>query len=141
MNNKRKILIVLLVITLMFIWGNSLFDKEASAQESRLVVRILEIVFGQGNVSEHFVRKLAHFAEYTVLGMELYALSGRFMLGAAHGMFAAVIDETIQLMVNRGSNLADVWLDFSGVVFGSVILVLLGKLVERKRKIENSKNK
>ena len=34
------------------------------------------------------------------------------------GLFAAFLDETLQLFSGRGSMVADVWLDFAGVVCG-----------------------
>lgn len=136
-SRNRKWLIVLLVITLIFIWGNSMFDKESSAEESRFVVRFLEMFFGTGNVSEHFVRKLAHFTEYAILGAELFGLFGKYLMSATHGLFVAMVDESIQLIVKRGSSLADVWLDFSGVLFGALVVMLIIRIAETKTKAKN----
>lgn len=127
MKTNKKILVTLLILTLAFIWGNSLFTREYSTYESSFAVRILEKIFGEGNVSEHFVRKLAHFSEFAVLGIELCALSGRFPLAVAHGLFAAVTDESLQLITDRSAEVVDILLDFSGVVFGALIILLVIK--------------
>ena len=122
---------MLLIVTILFIWGHSLFSKEASAEESGFVVKILELVFGTGNVSETLVRKLAHFIEYSALGAELFVLFERYWLSAAHGLFVALVDETIQLFVQRGTSVLDVWLDFSGVLFGALIALLILKKIRQ----------
>ena len=137
MSRKRRILIILVVATLMFIWTQSAMDPEKSSEESGFVMRIvapvLELFLGKGNVTEHFVRKLAHFTEYAILGAEIIllmfdirgsgaktvALSGNFSLTAA------VVDETIQIFSGRGSSLKDVWLDFAGAMFGIAISFFL----------------
>lgn len=127
MKTTKKLLVVLLIITLAFIWGNSLFTREYSTYESSFAVRVLEKFFGEGNVSEHLVRKLAHFTEFAVLGMELFGLFGRFPLAAAHGLFAAVTDESLQLITDRSAEVADILLDFSGVLFGALVILLICK--------------
>lgn len=37
--------------------------------------------------------------------------------------FVAAIDETIQIFSHRGSQLQDVWLDFSGFIVGTLLLL------------------
>lgn len=76
------IIIVLILLTLAFIWGNSLATIEESEQQSEKVLDdvkpALETVVGTGKVTEHLIRKLAHFVEYLVLGVEfalLFALA------------------------------------------------------------------
>ena len=75
MKKKRVLLLILIVLTLLFIWGNSLLSREQSSDESawvmHLVTPLLEAFVGKGNVTEHLVRKLAHFTEFAMLGFEL----------------------------------------------------------------------
>lgn len=56
---------ILLLAAFAFIWGNSLNDIPASRVESAQVVEVvkpeLEPVVDKGNVTDHLVRKLAHF--------------------------------------------------------------------------------
>ena len=126
MKKKRtKILIVLIALTVAFIWIHSLMPPEMSGEESGFVVSLLEFIFGKGNVSELLVRKLAHFTEYLVLGIELMAYFRVFHLGAFHGLFVAALDETIQIVSQRGSSLLDVWLDFAGCLTGILIILLI----------------
>ncbi len=148
-NKAEIILIVLLVLTLSFIWGNSFLGKEASSKESSMVMMILEPVLsvfvGKGNVTEHLVRKLAHFSEFFLLGAEYAALlvgikrkrTDGFLLTLFFGLFTALVDETIQIFTGRGPQIQDVWLDFSGVVAGAVtVLAVLMIISARKRSAE-----
>ena len=87
-----------------------------------------------GPVSEHSVRKLAHFAEYCLEGMLLTlclrVYTARFvrhiswpLLG---GLLTAVTDETIQKYVSgRSSQLTDVWIDFAGIVAGLMVALVI----------------
>ena len=72
---SKKILTVAIIVTLAVIWGHSLLGREASSEESSFVMELLtpllEVVVGKGNVTEHLVRKLAHFCEFFVYGIEL----------------------------------------------------------------------
>ena len=49
------------------------------------------------------------------------------------GLLAAFLDETLQIFSGRGSMVADVWLDFAGVVFG-VAVITLGRWIVGQRK-------
>ena len=131
----EKLLAVFIVLTLVFIWGHSVMDRELSSEESgfvmRLVTPVLELIVGRGNVTEHMVRKLAHFCEFALLGAEMSLFfAGRksrkregLLLGMTHGLFAAFIDETIQIFSGRGPAISDVWIDFAGVTVGGVFLL------------------
>ena len=142
----RKILIIAIILTLIFIWGNSLFDKEDSAEISGIVKDIiepfLELFTGKGNVTDHLVRKLAHFCEYALLGFELcwffsFERRARFsiyLIALSHGMFTAMIDETIQIFAQRGSSLVDVWLDSSGAATGAIVIFLILICTENRKK-------
>lgn len=148
----KKILAAVIVLTLIFIWGHSLVDRENSAKESGFVLRlltpVLELVLGKGNVTEHFVRKLAHFGEFFVLGAELlwfFSLSAAETAGAdgcfdhfpvrpgltalAHGMFAAFTDETLQIFSGRGSQIPDVWLDIAGAAAGILLFGIIMRTI------------
>lgn len=143
-------LAILICLTLAFIWGHSLVDAEMSSEESGLVMRlvapILELFVGEGKVTEHLVRKLAHFSEFALLGMELCLFfTGRkqrkrdgLFLALAHGLFAGLMDETIQIFSGRGPMVQDVWIDFSGVTTGAIfqmaVFVICLKLVAMQRR-------
>ena len=125
-----RIAATLLVLILTFIWGNSLMPGEVSQTISNWVQRLLmdTIPDADGNpVGNGILRKIAHFTEFTALGMTLAWLCGMlqkkkhipFLWGAA----AACVDETIQSFVpERAPGLKDVLIDSCGVLTGIVFL-------------------
>ena len=72
---QLTILNILITATILFAWGHSLMPGDLSEEESSRALELLrpflEILFGKGNVTDHLVRKLAHFSEYALLGCEL----------------------------------------------------------------------
>ena len=140
------VLLVLITATLVFIWTNSMEAPAESSEKSQWVMKLmtpfLEIFVGNGNVTEFLVRKLAHFCEFGLLGCELSLMlilrSRRTLQWYVNaGMFAfvvAALDETIQIFADRGSSLADVWLDTAGAVTGIVGVWVLYALGSRMKK-------
>ena len=72
---KRKALTVIILFTLAFIWGHSMVPRSASADESgyflKILYPVLSVILGTGGVTNHLIRKIAHFTEYFILGTEL----------------------------------------------------------------------
>ena len=68
----RLFLRLLLIVTLCFIWGNSLLSRESSSALSGRVAAWLRSIGIP--VGEHFLRKLAHFTEFGILGCEITLL-------------------------------------------------------------------
>lgn len=133
----RVIFTIALIACIAFIFRNSLESGALSSARSQAVMqKINEIlsVVNLGPLSEHTVRKLAHFAEFTLEGFLLMlclrVYTNRFvrhiswpLLG---GMTTALLDETIQrFILNRTSQVTDVWIDMAGVVFGALIALIL----------------
>ncbi len=153
MSKGRKtgiiILAVLIAATLAFIWGNSAVSKAESAEESGKVygvfVEIFNALFGEGVITHDVFRKIAHFAEYALLGVEIYSLIS-LTLGIKplvvlssfqFGLYAAVIDESIQILSERGALVSDVLLDFCGYAFGAcafLAVVLVVMAIKRRKK-------
>lgn len=151
---KRTAKIVLFVITiatLCFIWGNSMLPKSVSSGESGFVMKlispILEIFVGKGNVTEHLVRKLAHFTEYSVLGVELALIFGiikrkerksvwcNYPMIIMHAVTLSFIDETIQIFSGRGPAIVDMWIDTVGAaIFSAIVLLILSIKNQQERK-------
>ena len=99
-------------------------------------------VKGLAEYFENPIRKLAHFAEYAVMGVLVYLLwrqwmeSGKklFILVIVWVFVSAAMDELHQLFVpDRCGNLGDVLLDICGGMFGMGILIWLEK-IRHKRK-------
>ena len=139
-DRRMRLCTALLVCNLVFIWGNSLLPGEVSEAFSNWVKDILALIFAQGPEkpsSGGLLRKLAHFTEFTALGMLLcwrFGMQGKRWKGALLcGVCAACIDETIQLFVpGRGPGIRDVCIDSMGVAAG-IALLLLGHTYLKKR--------
>ena len=144
---RRNIILGLLVLlTLAFIWGNSLLPREESQEISRgLLAELCAVLENVGlhidPQNDHWLRKLAHFGEFGLLGAELallLCLNRRqsvqgFINCAFAGLAVAVTDEALQLISNRGSQVQDVLLDFAGFVTGLLVWALLWSAVEKIR--------
>lgn len=144
MKKRKTISIIILILLLGFIWGHSMMSREASQEESLMVggfiAPFLELFVGRGNVTDHLVRKLAHFTEYAALGMALgdvmrvYGRKGLWNLSHffLFGMATAVIDEGIQLISDgRGAQVSDILLDCCGVAAGLAVIMIVFKMEER----------
>lgn len=140
--------LALLVLNLCFIWGNSLLPGELSGGFSDWVKGILDALFGAGpekpSIGGGLLRKLAHFTEFTCLGMLLSWLVRmlrekkwqHLLYPLAAGVAVAALDECIQLFVpDRGPAVKDVGIDTLGVTMGIVIISLIQIL--KKPKIYN----
>ena len=106
------IIFVLTALMLLFCWVHSCFPASVSSQASDGFYRVFYWffgLFGAGQiVTQHIVRKLAHFSEFAAVGGLLlscaycfdrfrpYRFTSQIMLA---GLSTAVIDETIQLFV------------------------------------------
>lgn len=138
---------LLTVGCLAFIWLHSFMDGEISATESGGLLNLVKAIFDflplTEDLTEHILRKLAHFTEFACLGFLLgadtliFAKDGckKMYLPAFGGLLAAQIDETIQLFVpGRSSQVKDVWIDFSGVVCGVIVIFVIYAVMRKIRK-------
>ncbi len=137
---------LLILLTLCFIWGHSMKSIPESQEISLSYLDrfspFLDAVFGPGRITDHILRKTAHFCEFALLGAELrllfLLLGQRGLQGLTNALFAGlaagVADETIQIFSQRGSRVADVVLDFSGAVFGALVITLIALLCRRRRR-------
>jgi VanZ family protein len=139
--------LILIIIATLAIWSFSLESRQASSLTSNKVLKYLEThirgfsylerAFGFASSDrytvQHAFRKLAHFVEYALFGMisqcllaALRKMKGHYMLHLISlGLLVALVDETIQIGVDRGAALTDVWLDFTGVLFGCCIVWMI----------------
>lgn len=134
----KYLFIVITIFVIGFIWWNSSQNGEESSDISQgILYEIMQLLAKIGvstDITEHIVRKLAHFTEFTVLGILLSIdtvlilknIRQHLWIPAFVGLLVALIDETIQLFpTGRSSAVTDVWLDFSGVVFGILIFFII----------------
>ena len=129
----RLILLLLIVATVSFIFIQSTYPPEESGEKSDAVGDILAEIIPPdtpvGGYVQDNVRKLAHFVEFSLLGIfvSLYVYMSYRKIPVViatyfSGLLVALIDETIQIFSMRGANVADVWLDFLGYTVGTVII-------------------
>lgn len=133
-NKKIRILFaVLLAGMIVLIWGHSMMPAtQSSAESSQLLIyinRVLSVFHIQ--ITEHILRKLAHFSEFAVLGFLLRLnFQKHLSFSLFFGLFVALTDETIQLFFEgRSGSVTDVWIDFSGVLFATLCFCLIHMLV------------
>ncbi len=145
--------LLLTLLLICFIWGQSMLPRDVSAQESGHFMRFFKPIFDpDGSIPDdafhHGLRKAAHFAEYAALSFCLFGtlrtpdrrkwiarLSAAFLAAAA----VAAVDETIQLFSDgRGAKLQDVLLDCGGALCGLVPALLVQTLILKKRRSRGS---
>lgn len=110
-------------------WLSSRTASESSAQ-SDVFVDFFRKIFGDGFITEFIVRKSAHFAEYTGLGL-LFALAFYIQFGKTKTPFAvlcasayAVTDEIHQLFVEGRACRAQDWaIDTAGALLGAIFIL------------------
>lgn len=85
----RRLLWILLVLLLGFIWGHSLQNGRVSQAESQSVLHLAlnrwGTLPGMGYLNFYTIRKLAHLTEFAALGMVLEGLAGRSFLALLLG--------------------------------------------------------
>ena len=143
-----KLLLLLISLTLLFIWSNSAMSREVSSGMSNGLLELLRPVLAFVGIepeSDHLLRKLAHFCEFFALGFELrlyFLLKGKkrtmdIFSCAFLSFAAATIDETIQFFSGRDSKFMDVLLDFSGAVT-AIVFISIACYVHKKLKEKRS---
>lgn len=146
---SHRMLIILLIFTLCFIWGNSLLPASVSGAFSGRVNDLVNMIWHtldhkMVSSGDGVLRKVAHATEFAALGMETLALfqydfkknwTSIFLCGVS----TALIDETIQLFVaGRSGEVRDIWIDFAGFLLGVLLIhITLGR--KQKRKDQSSK--
>lgn len=166
MNSRHVVTIVaaiLLFLLYMVIFGFSAQDGERSGGISYMIsekcVEFADTVSGKNWTNlvkkemvgslEHLIRKLAHFAEYTCMGILVYIM-WRPWRKRGKGLYGLVIlwvflsasgDEFHQLFVpGRVGSFADVCLDTCGGAFGVMLCAVMerinGKMKYRTQKTQ-----
>lgn len=149
MNKKKQwFWTILIIIYVGFIFQNSLTPAAESSRQSGRVLAIVLSVFrtiglNGDMVTEHLVRKMAHFTEFSLFGLLLWNCLRVRMLPrkwwiVTHlwlAMMVPLMDETFQLFTEgRSGQISDVWLDISGVMFGSFCMICAWYLCKKLKK-------
>ena len=131
----------LMVVNVLFIWGNSCLPGSVSGAISHWVRNVLSFLFPGGasdpDSGHGLVRKLAHFTEFACLGALFTWLFGMLskplLIALPCGFLVACVDETIQRFVpDRGPAFKDVLIDTSGVLVG-IGLLILGYTIRKRQ--------
>lgn len=145
MRKKQLLLIILIIMNILFIWGNSMLSQEQSRNLSIFFRDILRNIFdftgGGDAISTHMVRKSAHVFEFLVLGILITLFCGKSGLKKcvmiiAAGVSVAIIDETIQIFTGRGPAVKDVLIDTVGYIIGFLIIMIIKRMRNQKNAME-----
>lgn len=148
----RVVFTLALAGCIWFIFSNSMAVAQVSSASSGRVLTLLQGALRRlghpalaQRLTQHVVRKMAHFCEYMLEGFLLILCMRVYsrhplrhitvpMLG---GVLTALTDETIQLYSpGRSSQVTDVWLDSVGVLAGilaALVLMALCRLLFHHR--------
>ena len=173
MKNKIRrlimgVVILLAVLCIIFIFGNSMKDGTESGEQSMAVKKMLIAVAGifgiDGNIDHALLRNLAHVAEFALLGacvglIAFYLARRKYPVTALRysafisasvgaGIIIAIVDELIQLTSpGRACELKDALLDITGVIIGNIFAILcylavvyLNRYLKNRREEKIAKN-
>ena len=133
-----SIAIVIGIMLLLFVFSGQ-DAAESSALSGRVTALIIKVLrLDETGLplerAEHYVRKLAHFTIYSVLGVGLCGIAQcflsrlRVLAASLAGILISALDEFHQLFVpGRGGTPQDVMLDYCGMVAG--YFVCLGAIL------------
>lgn len=157
-NETRKIkvfTIIMFVITglyIAFIWIHSTMNAGKSTGEStyvlEFVTNFLKTIGISTQLTDHIIRKSAHFCEFALLGCLTmwcgYLINKNILKilipAGCVCLFVAITDEFIQLFSEgRSAEIKDVLLDFTGSICGATffILIIIVTILIKKRKNKN----
>ena len=135
MNKKAKIVIswTLVIICMAVIFSLSAQTAGESSEVSGQLIFMMKL-----NISQDFIRTVAHFLEYT--GLAVLIFNALYQTFGYQRPFAALIvsslyavsDEIHQLFVEgRAFQISDIVIDSLGAAGGITVLILLIKLVSK----------
>lgn len=145
---KRKIIyLIVAIIWICFIFGNSLLNGASSGRLSGGITEKVFKVLQSMHINitldtlHHLIRKGAHVTEYFLLGIIIFLNVYEYMkepkyfisFSVAICLLISIIDETIQTMVDgRSGNIVDVGIDSIGFLVSITILSII--FIKRNKK-------
>lgn len=130
-----------------FIFSNSLKSKSSSAAQSKPLEDFIKpplnavgVTEGTDRIAELIIRKAAHITEFfvlTLLCVLVLHLWGKkpkhtLWIGASLSVFAACVDETLQIFSHRGASFTDVLIDSVGVLLAVALCFIISAIKNRK---------
>ncbi len=148
LKTKKYIFISVIILTVAFIWSNSLKVGDDSMNQSNFIKELIVSFFSNFGINLEntffidFIRKFAHFFEYFILGLELAIYKNIFHKSSKKASFIAVligvlvgcVDETIQLIpsLQRSGEILDALIDCAGVLVAWLVVNCVYKLCSKK---------
>ena len=124
----KKLSIILLLVWMILIFVMSSFDVNESSNQSGFIANLIASIFKINNVKllVLFIRKMAHFFEYFVLGILMLKVIISYnkyeYLAYIFSILYAISDEVHQLFVSgRSCQLMDILIDIIGSILGIII--------------------
>ncbi len=149
---KITVTVLCIILTVTFIFSNSFDNKDTSNDKSNKIVEVIKPpvdevakkVTGKELKSEDlnkYTRKVAHFTEFAILGIELMILmlliekgfTKLIFMPLFFGLATACTDEFIQSFNGRSDMVSDVLIDFSGCAFGILITALIFLIIKKHK--------
>ncbi len=142
-NIIRFILVICIITWAIFVFHLSNQNGNQSSGLSRKITAIWIHDEEKIDTVEPYVRKIAHFSEYTLGGMLFIALfvtydwteKRKIITSILIGIWYASIDEIHQVFVeSRSGSIKDVFIDSLGIVFGVFFMLLIIQVFQKIRK-------
>ena len=132
---KKRISILLLILWMLFIFIMSSFDSVESDNQSGFIVNIISNILNINNtdILSFIIRKIAHFAEYFILGLLTHNMINNFnkkiYISIIICILYAVSDELHQVLIpGRSCQILDILIDSSGSILGIYLLYIYFKI-------------
>ena len=143
---------VFILLTLIFIFGNSFQNVEKSTEISKGVTAVVEKIppvkeaIDKGTIKKaslhETIRSIAHAAEFALLGAEIMLLmlllGVRSLWGALLTLciclFFGSADEFVQFFNDRATEIEDVVKDFIGALLGTAFVLFANRIIFSAKK-------
>jgi len=144
---RKKIFFILSIIMTLIIWINSFLPADLSSAQSGWVVGMVQSILDLFNIEvgldilSLWVRKLAHFTEFMILGILWFFTIHEHQSNIKKSVIyviiisisTAILDETIQLFSEgRAFQILDIGIDTLGVLFGLLLCLMFKVLIHKK---------
>lgn len=134
--------IILIAVTTLLIWGQSLMPGRVSQAESDSFRAFVTGLLGEGFAGSFLyrhIRKAAHFTEFAVLGAEWQGLGQQTRPRTRRwlpwlGALTAIADEALQAITDRAPRLTDVLIDWAGFLTGGLLVMAAAALWRARRR-------
>lgn len=145
-NKHNRILCIMLwILTVLCMAAIFYFSSQPAVQssgQSSAVTLLLQRLLHTEAITNHMVRKTAHFIEFAGLGFlttySAYVSFNKMYLGVVIASLYAATDEIHQIFVDgRSCQLTDWMLDTVGIITGALIFSAIFCIIQRINKHKN----